>query len=249
MTRVEYSPSWSVLLGPSAERLQMQVQQQLRGSNVASGSNPWAAFLQDTAPDRLFAPFSTTGMREGIAPGGTIPPWDRYFPKPVDPGLTSEITVTLMEKLDALLTAVTRIGELLSRVFGVAVEDGIPQAPPSPEGVPATGAPSNQRTPSTGAGAPTAAPGKTPTDPPSPRNDHRSGRSDDLGETLLTRLGDRMHNLETQLNTIDPSTPQGQIQLMRLQNEMQRVTQMITLISEIWKARHDATMGVIRNMR
>ncbi len=248
MTRVVNHLPWTALLGPSAEHLQTRVQQHLVRATTVSGTDAWSAFLRNTGPDRLWAPFSS-GIREGTAPGGTIPPWNRYFPDPGEGWAISGITVVLMEKMDALLAAVTRIGELLARVFGVDTPDSIPQAGGIAGGtapVPGTGPVTR---PGLDAETPAAPPPGTPAAPASAGDGGRSAPSDGFGEALLTRLGDRMHRLETQLNTIDPSTPEGQVRLMRLQNEMQRVTQMIALISEIWKARHDATMGVIRNMR
>jgi hypothetical protein len=69
------------------------------------------------------------------------------------------------------------------------------------------------------------------------------------GQGTLDRAFDALSSLEKELEGIDPSSPEGSKKMTLINIKMQRVQQVIGLITEIRKNIHDLNMRIIGNMR
>ncbi len=74
------------------------------------------------------------------------------------------------------------------------------------------------------------------------------GTDSAYGEEALNKAFDAQTKLEKELDSIDPTTPEGSKKLMQIQRKLQRVDEVIRIINEIRKARHDTNMSIIDNM-
>jgi hypothetical protein len=83
---------------------------------------------------------------------------------------------------------------------------------------------------------------------PEPPFDLSSG-SVGYGQGTLDRAFDALGSLEKELEGIDPSSPEGSKKMTLINIKMQRVQQVIGLITEIRKNIHDLNMRIIGNMR
>jgi hypothetical protein len=75
-----------------------------------------------------------------------------------------------------------------------------------------------------------------------------AGSGSEVGEATLEKAFKQMEDLEAQINDLDPEKPGDQKKLMLIQLKLQRIQQVISLINEIRKARHNMAMAVINNI-
>lgn len=204
-----------------------------------------------------------------IAPGGCIPSPERWpnwkLPIIFPPDPNRLLLDRLMTQVDRLLEGLTRITNLLTSLLKDLFPQGpgtVQDKPPSPGGLytdmgraessmappPAGGTPRPSEAPSPLGSAP---PGGPSASAPAPkgRTDLAPVSTEGLGGRTLERLFDDMNSVESQINGLDPNDPKAQFRLMQLQQKMQRLTQMINLITEMRKALHDTSMAIIRNIR
>lgn len=205
-----------------------------------------------------------------IAPGGCIPSpersqdWKLPIIFPPDPNRL--VLDRLMTQVDRLLEGLTRITNLLTSLLKDLFPQGpgtVQDKPPSPGGLytdmarteapavspPAAGKPrsSEASSPPSGSPSPSGPPASVPV--PKGKPDSTPVSTEGLGGRTLERLFDDMNSVESQINGLDPNDPKAQFRLMQLQQKMQRLTQMINLITEMRKALHDTSMAIIRNIR
>lgn len=69
-----------------------------------------------------------------------------------------------------------------------------------------------------------------------------------LGEETLEKAFEQMESLEKEIDGLDPEKPGDQKKLMQIQLKLQRIQQVVSLINEIRKARHNMAMAVINNI-
>jgi hypothetical protein len=69
-----------------------------------------------------------------------------------------------------------------------------------------------------------------------------------LGQEVLDRAYSTMTSLEKELKDIDPTTPEGAKRMAEITRLLSRVDEMIHMINEMRKDRHDANMAVIANI-
>ncbi len=60
---------------------------------------------------------------------------------------------------------------------------------------------------------------------------------------------DQMNSIEKQIQNLDPNDPNYQKKLMQLQFKMQKIMQMIQMITQLLRMKHDMSMQIIRNIR
>ena len=87
-----------------------------------------------------------------------------------------------------------------------------------------------------------AAAGSIPEPPAGPE----AGSS--LGEATLEKAFQQMDSLEQRIDKLDPEKPGDQKELMQIQLKLQRIQQVVSLINEIRKARHNMAMAAINNI-
>jgi hypothetical protein len=68
------------------------------------------------------------------------------------------------------------------------------------------------------------------------------------GDATLDKAFEQMDSLEKKIGELDPEKPGDQKELMQIQLKLQRIQQVVSLINEIRKTRHDMAMSVIRNI-
>jgi hypothetical protein len=102
-------------------------------------------------------------------------------------------------------------------------------------------APSPARPTSTRAAAAGSIPAQAAADAP-------TGSGTGEGEQVLDKAFKQMDSLEKELNGLDPEKPEDQKKLMQIQLKLQRLQQVIGLINEIRKTRHQMAMAVIGNI-
>lgn len=69
-----------------------------------------------------------------------------------------------------------------------------------------------------------------------------------MGEATLEKAFEQMESLEERINKLDPEKPGDQKELMLIQLKLQRIQQVVSLINEIRKTRHNMAMAVINNI-
>jgi hypothetical protein len=69
-----------------------------------------------------------------------------------------------------------------------------------------------------------------------------------LGQEVLDRAFAAMTKLENELKGIDPTSPEGAKRLAEITRQLNRIDEMIHMINEMRKDRHDANMAVIANI-
>lgn len=126
------------------------------------------------------------------------------------------------------------------------------QPAPGPGGP--TGAPQ-----SAGAGAPAAQkeaaradkakpePAKSGTMPPAPATTARP--SSDWTQEALDKASAGIDSLEKEIASLDLNSADGNKKMLLIQRKLQRLDEMIRLISTMWAMRHDAIKQAIANMR
>ncbi len=60
---------------------------------------------------------------------------------------------------------------------------------------------------------------------------------------------DSMNSIEKEIQSLDPNDPNYQKKLMQLQFKMQKIMQMIQMITQLLRMKHDMSMQIIRNIR
>ncbi len=200
------------------------------------------------------------GALPAIAPGGCIPSPERHpwklpvvFPPATPNGLLLD---RLMARVDRLLESLGRVMDLLKDLLAQGPK-ALSDKPPSPGGLYTEMARGESPTrPSEGSALPGSVPnpgiGKVDSSAPPVQGGPKGAApvsSEGLGGRTLERLFDDMNGVESQINGLDPNDPKAQFRLLQLQQKMQRITQMINLITEMRKALHDMSMAIIRNIR
>ena len=92
------------------------------------------------------------------------------------------------------------------------------------------------------AGAPAAASASDIPEPPAGPPDKA------LGQDVLDRAFDTLDKLEKELEDVDPSTPQGAKRMAEITRQLNRVDEMIKMVNEMRRSRHEANMSIIDNI-
>ena len=69
-----------------------------------------------------------------------------------------------------------------------------------------------------------------------------------LGQEVLDRAFATLEKLEKELKSIDPTTPEGAKRMAEITRQLNRVDEMIRMINEMRRSRHEANMAVIDNI-
>ena len=69
-----------------------------------------------------------------------------------------------------------------------------------------------------------------------------------LGQEVLDRAFAEMSKLEAELKNIDPTSPEGAKRMAEVTRLLNRIDEMIHMINEMRKDRHDANMAAIANI-
>ena len=69
-----------------------------------------------------------------------------------------------------------------------------------------------------------------------------------LGQAVLDRAFDTLEKLEKELKGIDPTTPEGAKRMAEITRQLNRVDEMIRMVNEMRRSRHEANMAVIDNI-
>ncbi len=69
-----------------------------------------------------------------------------------------------------------------------------------------------------------------------------------FGQATLDKAFERMEALEKEMAGIDPSTPQGSKRMMEIERILQRVDQLVTMISNMRRMAHEMNMNAIRHI-
>jgi hypothetical protein len=69
-----------------------------------------------------------------------------------------------------------------------------------------------------------------------------------LGQEVLDRAYATLDKLEKELKDIDPSSPQGAKRMAEITRQLNRVDEMIRMVNEMRRSRHEANMAVIDNI-
>jgi hypothetical protein len=92
------------------------------------------------------------------------------------------------------------------------------------------------------AGAPAAASASDIPEPPAGPPDTA------LGQEVLDRAFSKMQELEDEMKKIDPTTPEGSKRMMEINRQLNRIDEMIRMVSEMRRSRHEANMAAINNI-
>ena len=69
-----------------------------------------------------------------------------------------------------------------------------------------------------------------------------------LGQAVLDRAFDTLEKLEKELKSVDPTTPEGAKRMAEITRQLNRVDEMIRMVNEMRRSRHEANMAVIDNI-
>jgi hypothetical protein len=69
-----------------------------------------------------------------------------------------------------------------------------------------------------------------------------------LGQEVLDRAFAEQAKLEKDLKGVDPTTPEGSKRMSEIIRQLNRMDEMIHMVNEMRKNRHDANMAVIANI-
>jgi hypothetical protein len=69
-----------------------------------------------------------------------------------------------------------------------------------------------------------------------------------LGQEVLDRAFATLDKLEKELKSIDPTTPEGAKRMAEITRQLNRVDEMIRMVNEMRRSRHEANMAVIDNI-
>jgi len=131
-----------------------------------------------------------------------------------------------------------------STTAGVVSSKTTPSVPDT--AAPAARVPDGRATAAAGAGPFAAAPAaagaadipEPPAGPPDPA----------LGQEVLDRAFDTLEKLEKELKSVDPTTPEGAKRMAEITRQLNRVDEMIRMVNEMRRSRHEANMAVIDNI-
>jgi len=65
---------------------------------------------------------------------------------------------------------------------------------------------------------------------------------------VLDRAFDTLEKLEKELKSVDPTTPEGAKRMAEITRQLNRVDEMIRMVNEMRRSRHEANMAVIDNI-
>jgi hypothetical protein len=68
------------------------------------------------------------------------------------------------------------------------------------------------------------------------------------GQVVLDKAFSKMAELEKELDTIDPTTPEGAKRMAQITRDLNRIDEMIRTVNEIRHSRHEANMATIDNI-
>jgi hypothetical protein len=69
-----------------------------------------------------------------------------------------------------------------------------------------------------------------------------------LGQEVLDRAFATLEKLEKELKSVDPTTPEGAKRMAEITRQLNRVDEMIRMVNEMRRSRHEANMAVIDNI-
>ena len=69
-----------------------------------------------------------------------------------------------------------------------------------------------------------------------------------MGQDVLDRAFDTLEKLEKEFKSIDPTTPEGSKRMMEINRQLNRVDEMIRMVNEMRRSRHEANMSIIDNI-
>jgi len=69
-----------------------------------------------------------------------------------------------------------------------------------------------------------------------------------LGKAVLDRAFATLEKLEKELKSIDPTSPEGAKRMAEITRQLNRVDEMIRMVNEMRRSRHEANMAVIDNI-
>jgi hypothetical protein len=119
--------------------------------------------------------------------------------------------------------------------------------PAAPEtAAPAARVEDGRATAAAGAGPFAAAPAAaSAADIPEPPSDAQDAA---LGQEVLDRAFAALDRLEKELKSVDPTTPEGAKRMAEITRQLNRVDEMIRMVNEMRRSRHEANMAVIDNI-
>jgi archaellum component FlaC len=65
---------------------------------------------------------------------------------------------------------------------------------------------------------------------------------------VLDRAFAGLEKLEKELKSVDPTTPEGGKRMAEIVRQLNRIDEMISMVNQMRKDRHDANMAVIGNI-
>jgi hypothetical protein len=69
-----------------------------------------------------------------------------------------------------------------------------------------------------------------------------------FGQDVLDRAFSQMEKLEKELKSVDPTTPEGAKRMAEITRLLNRVDEMIRMVNEMRRSRHEANRAVIDNI-
>ncbi len=69
-----------------------------------------------------------------------------------------------------------------------------------------------------------------------------------IGQEVLDKAFSKMEDLEKEMSKIDPTTPEGSKRMMEINRQLNRIDEMIRMVSEMRRSRHEANMAAIGNI-
>lgn len=69
-----------------------------------------------------------------------------------------------------------------------------------------------------------------------------------FGQDVLDRAFAQLDKLEKELKSVDPTTPEGAKRMAEITRLLNRVDEMIRMVNEMRRSRHEANMAVIDNI-
>jgi hypothetical protein len=133
---------------------------------------------------------------------------------------------------------------ITSTTTGVVPTKTTPAAPEA--ATPSARVPDGKATASAGGGPFAAGPAaasaaeipEPPSGPPDPG----------FGQDVLDRAFAELDKLEKELKSVDPTTPEGAKRMAEITRLLNRVDEMIRMVNEMRRSRHEANMAVIDNI-
>jgi hypothetical protein len=69
-----------------------------------------------------------------------------------------------------------------------------------------------------------------------------------FGQEVLDRAFSEMDKLEKELKKVDPTTPEGSKRMAEITRQLNRLDELIRMVNEMRRSRHEANMAVINNI-